>query len=131
MMFLPAEMRYDHQGFSEDSVQHYFSPQNEREPLVFAGLWDDWNEKNENIRSFTIITTTANDFMKPIHDRMPLILKPEFWRKWIVPDAGLSEMDKILEQPVGNDVLQNWEVGPYVNNAAHEGAGCIARINFL
>ena len=69
--------------------------------------------------------------MKPIQDRIPLILKPEFWRKWIVPDAGLSEMDKILEQPVGNDVLQNWEVGPYVNNAAHEGACCIARINFL
>lgn len=45
MMFLPAEMRYDHQGFSENSVQHYFSPQNEREPLVFAGLWDDWNKK--------------------------------------------------------------------------------------
>ena len=87
--------------------------------------------KNENIRSFTIITTAANDFMKPIHDRMPLILKPEFWRKWIAPDAGLSEIDKILEQPVGNDVLQNWEVGPYVNNAAHEGACCIARINFL
>lgn len=40
-------------------------------------------------------------------------------------------MDKILEQPVGNDVLQNWEVGPYVNNAAHEGACCIARINSL
>lgn len=97
----------------------------------FAGLWDDWNKKNENIRSFTIITTAANDFMKPIHDRIPLILKPEFWRKWIAPDAGLSEIDKILEQPVGNDVLQNWEVGPYVNNAAHEGACCIARINSL
>ena len=59
---------------------------------------------------------------------MPLILKPKFWRKWIAPEAGLSEIDKILEQPVGNDVLQNWEVGPYVNNAVHEGACCIARI---
>ena len=97
----------------------------------FAGLWNDWNEKNENIRSFTIITTAANDFMKPTHDRMPLILKPEFWRKWIAPDAGLSEIDKILEQPVGNDVLQNWEVGPYVNNAAHEGPDCIEPIDLF
>ena len=92
MMFLPAEMRYDHQGFSEDSVQHYFSPQNEREPLVFAGLWDDWNEKNENIRSFTIITTTANDFMKPIHDRMPLILTGEQRRRWLADADAAAEI---------------------------------------
>ena len=69
--------------------------------------------------------------MKPIHDRMPLILKPEFWRKWITPDAGLSEIDKIMEQPVGNDVLQNWEVSSYVNNVPHEGAACIEPVDLF
>lgn len=69
--------------------------------------------------------------MKPIHDRMPLILKPEFWQTWIAPDAGLSEIDKILEHPVGNDVLQNWEVGSYVNNAAHEGPDCIEPVDLF
>ena len=128
---VPASGFYEWRKNGKEKIPYYFSPKNEREPLVFAGLWDDWNEKNENIRSFTIITTAANDFMKPTHDRMPLILKPEFWRKWIAPDAGLSEIDKILEQPVGNDVLQNWEVGPYVNNAAHEGPACIEPIDLF
>ncbi|WP_288590887.1 SOS response-associated peptidase [uncultured Victivallis sp.] len=128
---VPASGFYEWRKNGKEKIPYYFSPINENEPLVFAGLWDDWNEKNENIRSFTIITTTANDFMKPIHNRMPLILKPEFWRKWIAPEAGLSEIDKILEQPVGNDVLQNWEVGPYVNNAAHEGSACIEPIDLF
>ena len=128
---VPASGFYEWRKNGKEKIPYYFSPKNDREPLVFAGLWDDWNEKNENIRSFTIITTAANDFMKPIHDRMPLILKPEFWRKWIAPDAVLSEIDKILEQPVGNDVLQNWEVGPYVNNAAHEGSACIEPIDLF
>lgn len=127
----PASGFYEWRKNGRGKIPYYFSPKNEREPLVFAGLWENWNNGNETLWSFTIITTAANDFMKPIHDRMPLILKPEFWRKWIAPEAGLSEIDKILEQPAGNDVLQNWEVSPYVNNAAHEGACCIARINFL
>lgn len=128
---VPASGFYEWRKNGREKIPYYFSPKNEREPLVFAGLWENWYNGNETLRSFTIITTAANDFMKPIHDRMPLILKPEFWRKWIAPDAGLSEIDKILEQPIDNDVLQNWEVSPYVNNAAHEGACCIARGNFL
>ena len=128
---VPASGFYEWRKNGREKIPYYFSPKSEREPLVFAGLWENWNNGNETLRSFTIITTAANDFMKPIHDRMPLILKPEFWQTWIAPDAGLSEIDKILEHPVGNDVLQNWEVGSYVNNAAHEGPDCIEPVDLF
>ena len=69
----PASGFYEWRKNGRGKIPYYFSPKNEREPLVFAGLWENWNNGNETLWSFTIITTAANDFMKPIHDRMPLV----------------------------------------------------------
>lgn len=128
---VPASGFYEWRKNSQQKTPYFFSPQNTADSLVFAGLWEDWRQGTENIRSFTIITTAANDFMRPIHDRMPLILQPEAWRKWISPVTELSEINKILERPVGNDFLQSWEVSSYVNDAAHEGPACIEPVNLF
>ena len=62
---VPASGFYEWRKNGKGKIPYYFSPKNEEEPLVFAGLWENWNNGNETLRSFTIITTAANDFMKP------------------------------------------------------------------
>src|SRR6202012_766334 len=55
-----------------------------RGPMTFAGLWDCWRAPNgDRLRSFTIITTFANDLLAPLHDRMPVVIAPDSWAEWL------------------------------------------------
>ena len=56
------------------------------EPFAFAGLWDTWRDpQDETVTSCTIITTGANDLLRPIHDRMPVILQRDQEDLWLRP----------------------------------------------
>lgn len=93
----------------------YFTPTDEAAcPFVFAGLWD--------ADEFTIVTTSANRVMAPVHERMPVILPPESWADWLFSPGDVSP----LLRPCSPDALHCREVGAYVNNARHEGEQCIA-----
>ena len=68
--------------------QPYYLERRDREPIALAGLWDEWRgleRKGEPLRTVTIITTDPNETMKPIHDRMPVILPPSAWDAWLDP----------------------------------------------
>ena len=55
-------------------------------PLAFAGLWEHWQDAHgTEIEKCTIITPQANALVKPLHDRMPVILEPAQWTPWLVP----------------------------------------------
>ncbi|MFQ5542681.1 MAG: SOS response-associated peptidase, partial [Candidatus Binatia bacterium] len=59
----------------------------DREPFAFAGLWDSWRRPDGNeLQSFTIITTGANDLLRPVHGRMPVILDREGEGEWLNMD---------------------------------------------
>ena len=62
----------------------------EAHPLALAGLWEHWQrpETGEAVETYTVITTTANDFMAPIHDRMPVILGERDWKAWLDPEMS-------------------------------------------
>jgi len=62
----------------------------EPHPLALAGLWEHWHrpKTGEAIKTYTIITTTANGLMAPIHDRMPVILGQGDWEAWLNPETG-------------------------------------------
>lgn len=64
--------------------------------LVFAGLWDGWRDPTTDTvrRTFTIITTTPNETMAPIHDRMPVVLADSDWATWL--DPGRSDRGELL-----------------------------------
>jgi putative SOS response-associated peptidase YedK len=95
--------------------------------LALAGLWTGRQDEatGEWIRSFTIVTTTPNEFMASIHDRMPVVIPPESWELWLDPtprDAG--ELRALLEP--GNAVgLAAYAVGTLVNNARNDGPALI------
>src|SRR5262245_15903963 len=69
------------------------------EPFAFAGLWESWKdrESGESIRSFTIITTEANELVTPIHNRMPVILPRENENAWIDNEAGPDAWRELLQ----------------------------------
>ena len=99
-------------------------------PLALAGLWSGWQdpETDEVRRTFTIVTTTPNDLMRPIHDRMPVVLAEEAWDRWLdpaLPDPG--ELQGLLV-PAPDDDLEAYPVSRAVNNVRNDGPGLIERL---
>jgi putative SOS response-associated peptidase YedK len=95
-------------------------------PLVFAGLWDLWQDaEGRPLRSCTIITTSANQMMAPIHHRMPLVLGPENWDEWLRPGPLRSERLVALALPAPDSLLNAYPVGNSVNKALNDGPDLI------
>jgi putative SOS response-associated peptidase YedK len=95
--------------------------QPDRNLFSFAGLWDEWRSPDgEVIRTCTIVTTAANNTMSPVHDRMPVIVRPELESLWLNPDE--KEFSKLLPvlEPLRDDELQMYQVSPRVNSPASD-----------
>jgi putative SOS response-associated peptidase YedK len=79
--------------------------------FAMAGLWDEWKGEDGNtLRTFTIITTSANKLMKSIHDRMPVILRPEDVAGW------LHDADEDLLKPFPADEMEAYPISTLVNS---------------
>jgi putative SOS response-associated peptidase YedK len=88
-----------------------------RETFGFAGLWETWTSpESEEIKSCTIITTEANDLLKAVHDRMPVILAKEAESTWL--DPKIQEPEKLLPllKPYPTDKMEFYPVSRLVNS---------------
>lgn len=84
---------------------------------VMAGLWEKWRSPaGEKINSCTIITTDANEVIAPLHNRMPVILAPDDWPKWLGETPAAEDQLRALLRPARPDVLQLWPVGKQVGS---------------
>ena len=82
-----------------------------KELFAFAGLWDIWTDSSgNNVISFSIITTHANDMIRPIHERMPVILPKASEKAW------LERPDKSLLKPAREDMISANQVSTKVNS---------------
>jgi putative SOS response-associated peptidase YedK len=98
-------------------------------PLALAGLWAGWREPDTGSvrRTFSIVTTTPNDAIATLHDRMPVVLEPATWDRWLDPrPADPSELMGLLG-PSETD-LEIYPVGRDVNDVRRDGPELIARI---
>src|SRR5664280_236913 len=76
-------------------------------PFAFAGLWEHWQSPDgSEIKSATIITTSPNELMTPIHDRMPVILPPAAYSRWLDPKplSSLGLNNLLISYPAGEMV---------------------------
>jgi putative SOS response-associated peptidase YedK len=90
----------------------------DRRPFTMAGLWDVWRDPEAGeLSSFTIITTQANKLLRPIHDRMPLILDPLVARQWLDPTAIDTRMISAVMVPFPSEPMEAYEVSRLVNDA--------------
>ncbi|MDX6568394.1 MAG: hypothetical protein QOH15_972 [Gaiellales bacterium] len=92
------------------------------EPFAFAGLWASWHDPESDawLDSCTIITTTANGLVAPVHDRMPVILPRAAEAAWLDPDLDPAEVDALLAPyPAGQ--MHAAEASMLVNSARNDG----------
>ena len=75
-----------------------------------------------------IITTSANELMRPIHDRMPVILEKEETIEWIAPATELEKALAMLK-PCSSARMVTYPVSSLVNSARHDGPECVARVS--
>jgi putative SOS response-associated peptidase YedK len=90
-------------------------------PFVFAGLWEHWQSPDgSEVKSATIITTTSNELMAPIHNRMPVILPAHAYARWLdpLPHAPMDLKDLLVPYPA--EEMQVWPVSQLVNSPAND-----------
>jgi putative SOS response-associated peptidase YedK len=99
------------------------------EPMAMGGLWESWtNPEGEIVRSFCIITVAANELMVPVHDRMPLILRPQDWQAWLAPDTEAGLVEPMI-RPAVAESMRAWRVSRRVSKAGDDGEDLIAPID--
>jgi putative SOS response-associated peptidase YedK len=124
---IPADGFYEWKG-EKGEKQPMFISLPDKKPFAFAGLWETWNQKDDQnsvYRSCTIITTRASDSMRDIHHRMPVILKPKVYEPWLDPgNRDAAQLDRILKNEIITE-LASHPVSKQVNSTRNNDPSCI------
>jgi putative SOS response-associated peptidase YedK len=145
---IPADGFYEWQqtGSGRGKKEAFYIHRPDGAPVAFAGLWEKWEGRPSNpspglslqgrrnadeaaaltIESCTIVTTAANDALRELHDRMPVILAPGDYSLWLDPKVEDPATLQHLYESCGNDELVFEPVGTHVNKVANDDPKCIA-----
>ena len=105
------------------SKRPYFIRARGGEPMAFAGIWETWADiDGGEIDTAAIITCAANAVLAPIHARMPVVIPPEAFDRWLDPDETKFKEACELLKPAPDDLMEAYEVSPRVNKAANDDA---------
>ncbi|MCB9136848.1 MAG: SOS response-associated peptidase [Caldilineaceae bacterium] len=125
---IPADGFYEWQKAGKRK-QPYYMGMDDGAPFAFAGLWEAWQGPDGGeLQSCTILTTTPNELLEPIHNRMPVILAPEDYDDWLDhASEHPRDLDRLqhLMRPFPAEKMRAYPVSTYVNNARNEGLACI------
>ncbi|MFN2530119.1 MAG: SOS response-associated peptidase [Pyrinomonadaceae bacterium] len=124
---IPADGFYEWKRTGRARQAFYFQLRDEV-PFAFAGVWDTWKTGQQAIASCAIITTKANELLNPIHDRMPVIVKPEKYDLWLDRQTSVTELQKLL-CPFPAEEMNSYPVSSGVNRAGAEGSHLIKRVD--
>ena len=106
--------------------QPYFIHQVDDGPFGFAGLWESWEGPDHGaIETCTILTTDANALIRPIHDRMPVILPPEAYARWLDIDVDRPDELRALMVPYASEAMAAYPIATTVNNPANDAPACL------
>jgi putative SOS response-associated peptidase YedK len=122
---LPADGFYEWQTVAGKKQPLHFRFRDGR-LFAFAGLWERWHGPDGPVESCTVLTTEANDLVRPVHERMPVILDPLRYDGWLDPGNGDTALLRSWLTPYPADELIAVPANPRVNNARNEGPDCLA-----
>jgi putative SOS response-associated peptidase YedK len=113
---VPADAFFEWQRFDPKLKRPFAIGLKSGEPYAFAGLWESWHPQDGNaLETFTILTTDPNEIMEPIHNRMPVILEPEDYDRWL--DAGDPGKPPVeLLRPYPAELMLAWTVRDRAGN---------------
>ena len=132
---VPADGFYEWKRIGKRK-QPYYIRLRSHAPFAFAGLWEIWaGPDGSELESCTLITTTPNELMADLHDRMPVILAPEDYAQWLGTgqDADRREIGQLqhLIRPYDAADMQAYPVSTNVNNPMHEGEALISPVSSI
>jgi putative SOS response-associated peptidase YedK len=97
--------------------------------FAFAGLWDRWRSPSgEILETCTVLTTDANALVRDVHNRMPVILRPEDYELWL--DPGVTDPARVVDllKPLDARLMKKYPVSTRVNNVKYDDAECAQEI---
>jgi putative SOS response-associated peptidase YedK len=123
---IPADGFYEWKATGTKVKQPYHIRFEDGRPFAFAGLWEHWGEGENAIDSCTIITTEANDQMRTLHERMPVILQPEDYERWLDPNQKSTSALEALLVPFEPEPLTLHAVNTLVNSPRNDTPACLS-----
>jgi putative SOS response-associated peptidase YedK len=130
---VPADGFYEWKKLGDKAKQPYRFAMADEAPFAFAGLWERWKEpaSGETVRSFTIITCAPNALCAGVHNRMPVILDPANYPRWLGETPATGAELQLLLAPFPAERMQAHEIGPAIGNVRNDGTGLIAPLKSL
>ena len=127
---VPADGFYEWK-VTPDGKQPYAIARKDGKPMPFAGLWERWKDptSGEILRSFTIVTTRANERLAELHERMPVILDEADIAKWLGEEPAAADDLKGLLRSYPAERLRLWPVDKRVNNVRNQDGDLIKPLN--
>lgn len=123
---IPADGYYEWQTTGGKVKQPWHVFLKSGRPLAMAGVWETWNgPDNAVLESCAILTTAANRFMADLHDRMPLLLDPSQFDRWLDPERQQPQDIADLLVPCPDDWLARTAVSTLVNNVRNDSPACL------
>ena len=117
-----------HKPDNKTKIPYYFSLKS-GEPFAFAGLWDIWEKEDQILQTFTIITTSPNELMEPIHNRMPVILRESDEARWLDPEITDSKAVLSLLKRYPAEEMEYFKVSTIVNSPKNDVPECLIPVN--
>ena len=126
---VPADSFFEWQRLDAKSKRPFAIGLKSGEPFAFAGLWESWRPKDgESLETFTILTTDPNEVMEPIHNRMPVLLEPKDYDRWLeAGDPARPPVDMLRPYPA--ERMRAWPVSDRVGNVRNNDAGLLEPVS--
>ncbi len=105
----------------------YFIGMKDMRIFAFGGLWERWIHDNNFLETFTILTTEANELVRPIHDRMPVIISENLYDIWLLPGTDISRVISLLS-PYPDQEMQIYPISKLVNNPQNDSPEILQRV---
>ena len=131
---VPADGFYEWEKLEGGGKQPWFIHRADGAPMVFAGLWEVWkpegaSDEDEPLRTCSIITTSANELLARIHDRMPAVISPHDWDLWLDRSVTDPAALRHLLAPADPRQFDMFEVSTAVNSVRNNSGELVTPIN--
>lgn len=127
---IPATGFYEWQRQESGRKQPFYFRLKSGGVFAFAGLWESWREpgSGEMIQSCTLLTTEANDVLRPVHDRMPVMLHADDYDAWLGERADNEDRARLL-RPYPAEEMTAYPVSTHVNKPQHDDQSCVEQLD--
>ena len=122
---IPADGFYEWKAAGGKKKQPFCIRMVDDRPFAFAGLLERWEGPSGPVESCTILTTDANELVRPVHDRMPCILDCPQFDQWLDPNRQDAQALAPLLRPFAADRMRAYPVSTWVNDPRHDDTRCL------